>query len=206
MTGTGHMGDRVRVATGNGAGAPPHCRRRRARVHPAKAQAGRERDARPGRASTPSATAWHKARFAQLLAAACMRFACARVRARVCAALTWARVRARRVALEHHLSVPAPCIPRAAPRTLINLAASERSTRDARCLGLAGFGPEARARAAQPKRGRQSARPTWRAASPGLPRKKWLKFSSLFPPTAKGGAARGGAQRRKKWRRGGAKK
>ena len=28
MTGTGHMGDRVRVATGNGAGAPPHCRRR----------------------------------------------------------------------------------------------------------------------------------------------------------------------------------
>ena len=116
-------------ATGNGAGAPPHCRRRRARVHPAKAQAGRERDARPGRASTPSATAWHKARFAQLLAAACMRFACARVRARVCAALTWARVRARRAALEHHLSVPAPCIPRAAPRTLINLAASERSTR-----------------------------------------------------------------------------
>ena len=100
MTGTGHMGDRVRVATGNGAGAPPHCRRR------------------------------------------------ARVQC------------ARRVALEHHLSVPAPCIPRAAPRTLINLAASERSTQDARCLGLAGFDPEARARAAQPKRGRQPARPT----------------------------------------------
>ena len=32
---------------------------------------------------------------------------------------------------------------------------------DAGCLGLAGFDPEARARAA-PKRGRQSARPTWR--------------------------------------------
>ena len=54
----------------------------------------------------------------------------------------------------------APCIPRAAPRTLtqlINLAASERSTQNARCLGLAGFDPEARARAAQPKRGRQPA-------------------------------------------------
>ena len=33
--------------------------------------------------------------FAELLAAACMRFACTRVRERVCAALTWARVRAR---------------------------------------------------------------------------------------------------------------
>ena len=181
-------------ATGNGAGAPPHCRRR-ARVHPAKAQAGRERDARPGKASTPSARAWHEVRFAQLLAAACMRFACARVRARVCAALTWARVRARRVALEHHLSVPAPCIPRAAPRTLINLAASERSTQDARCLGLAGFDPEARARAAQPKRGRQSARPT------RLPRgaaaaatKKVAKILIIFFPPSQGEAAKGGAR------------
>ena len=71
-----------------------------------------------------------------------------------------------------------------APHTQrINPAASERSTQDARCLGLAGIVPEARARAAQPKRGRQPARPT------RLPRgaaaaatKKVAKILIISPP------------------------
>ena len=83
-----------------------------------------------------------------------------------------------------------------APHTqLINLAAgSERSTQDARCLGLAGFDPEARARAAQPKRGRQPARPTRLSRGvAAVATKKVAKILITFPPTAKGGAAKGGA-------------
>ena len=141
--------------------------------------------------------------FAQLLAAACTR-----VRARVCAALTWARVRARGACVgasplsastqphriprrRHAHSAHQPCglgaldagckVP--GPRRLRSRSASSR-------------GPEARSpvSAADPARARRRR---------GLPRKKWLKFSSLFPPHSQGRAARGGAERRKKRRSGG---
>ena len=99
-------------------------------------------------------------------------------------------VRAAR-ALEHHLSVPAHNRTEshggATHTQLINLAASERSTQDARCLGLAGFDPEARARAA-PKRGRQSARPTRLARGvAATPTKKAAKIMNTLSAQKKGG-------------------
>ena len=77
-----------------------------------------------------------------------------------------------------------------APRTqLINLAASKRATQDARCLGLAGLDPEARARAT-PKCGRQSARPTRLARGvAAAPTKKEVKITNTSVNPRKRGAS-----------------
>ena len=65
---------------------------------------------------------------------------------------------------------------------------------DARCLGLAGFDPEARARAAQPKRGRQPARPTRLARGvAAAATKKVAKILITFsPPQPREGQPRRG--------------
>ena len=199
------MGDRVRVATGNGAGAPPHCHRR-ARVHPAKAQAGRECDARPGRASTPSATAWHEARVCTA-PRSCVH-AGEKTSARMCSPHLGARACAARRVGASPLS--ASTQPHRIPRRRHAHSAHQPCGLGALDAGCKVPGPRRLRSRSASSRGPAEARSPVSAADPararrrrGLPRKKWLKFSTLFPPTAKGGAARGEAHRRKKWRTGG---